>query len=304
MQEYTTYTRVHTWTCLCTCGNVHTYAPCTQVCTTPLPHTCLQTRTWRAPGCCSDLGSERSNQVVFSPGHIPTLKKTGRDLGPGQEEEVACAQGAGSSRVDPGRLVWVGLRSRQTDRRLQSGEVERPPGRLDLAAGPHRRPLPLPGEQPRRGSARPSHQGGRGELAWDPSPSDVTLPQPQSCGPLAVGKARPLLRMPGALVGLLLWPRGSSSAGRACGTWPGLWQSRGALSTHCRTHTKEPSAQPADTPSSPGLGVSDGRDSVGSLPPSLAQGWVQEMLVNAPPMRHWRHREGSRLAQGHTARPV
>ena len=227
MQEYTPYTRVHTWTRLCTRGNVHTHAPRTQVCPTLLPHTCSQTRTRRARGCCSDLGAERSNQVVFTPGHIPTLKKTGRDLGPGQEEEVACAQGAGSSRVDPRRLVWVGLRSRQTDRRLQSGEVERPPGRLGLAASPHRRPLPLPGEKPRQGSAHPSHQGGQGELAWDPGPSDITLPQPWSCSPMAVGKARPLPRMPGALVGHFLWPCGSSSAGHARGTWPGLWQSQG-----------------------------------------------------------------------------
>lgn len=34
--------------------------------------------------------------------------------------------------------------------------------------------------------------------------------------------------------------------------------------------------------SSPGLGISGGRESVRSLAPSLAQGWVQEVLVNAP----------------------
>ena len=169
-----------------------------------------------------------------------------------------------------------------------------------LTEGPSRFQVRNPG----RGQLIPVTKEGRG--SWHGTPAPLTSRSP-SLGPAAPWQwARRGLCLGcqgpwwGAFCGPVVHPVLGMPVARGLAS--------GSLRGHplgdCRTHTQEPSAQPADTPPSPGPGVSDGKDSVGPLPPSLAQGWVQEMLINAPPMRHWRHREGSRLAQGHTARPV
>lgn len=125
-------------------------------------------------------------------------------MGPGQEEEVACAQGAGSSLVDPRRLVWVGLRSRQTDRRLQSGRWSVLQGVSAL--------VPVLTEGPSRFQVRhrgggqliPATEEGRGSWHGSPAPLTSRAPSPGASAHVAVGEERPLPRMLGALVGLFL----------------------------------------------------------------------------------------------------
>lgn len=208
-------------------AQVHRYPPpkctrtymLTQECghTHILSHTRSRTHTQWAQG--------QKNRVVFSSIHVPTLKKTGRDLGPGTGRGSGLHTG---SRLQPGGTQG------QTDRWLPGGEVEcahrgSTPQCWSCLRAPQASPLTYPVEKPRQGWLVPVPREGRRSWPWTQAHLISHSPSPWSCSPTwKWPRWSPLPASPGALVGLFLQPCCSSSTGHTRGTWPGLWWSRGA----------------------------------------------------------------------------
>lgn len=64
--------------------------------------------------------------LLFFPTHVPTVKKTGRVWGEGQEEEAACTQEpAPAGWTLGGRFGWDSGADRQTDRQTDGCRVGR-----------------------------------------------------------------------------------------------------------------------------------------------------------------------------------
>lgn len=185
---HTVHTRAHMAPPLCTQECTHTYAHSHAHRCAP-HHCCTRVHRHACSGPVAAAVTSRAEESsCFFPRTHSHTKENRKGLGAGTGRGSGLRTG---SRLQPGgpQAAGLGGTQEQTDRQTAAEwEVERPPGRLGLGAGPHRRPLPLPGETPRRGSAHPSHRGGQGKLAWEPGPSDVTCPQPWCFGPRGSGR--------------------------------------------------------------------------------------------------------------------
>ena len=185
---HTVHTRAHMAPPLCTQECTHTYAHSHAHRCAP-HHCCTRVHRHACSGPVAAAVTSRAEESsCFFPRTHSHTKENRKGLGAGTGRGSGLRTG---SRLQPGgpQAAGLGGTQEQTDRQTAAEwEVERPPGRLGLGAGPHRRPLPLPGETPRWGSAHPSHRGGQGKLAWEPGPSDVTCPQPWCFGPRGSGR--------------------------------------------------------------------------------------------------------------------
>ena len=201
---HTVHTRAHMDPPLHTQECTHTYTHSHAHRCAP-HHCCTRVHRHARSGPVAEAVTSRAEESsCFFPRTHSRTKENRKGLGAGTGRGSGLRTG---SRLQPGGPQAAGLGGTQEQTGRQTAaewEVKRPPGRLSLGAGPHRRPSHFQVRNRGGGQLIPVTKEGRGSWHGSPAPLTSRSPSPGAVAHVAVGKERTLLRMPGALVGLFL----------------------------------------------------------------------------------------------------